>query len=307
MSSSKKIHSRLNKLFIKIKENYQIETPDGEAKETRVPTFVVEPASEHMESLSQKKASSQTVLEFSSAGEPSASSNILTIPFQTGREWKLIQLEYGSQQTWKEEDQNLVKQIVDQLGLALQNTFFMAETQKTVQRLASIVRITSRISSSLDLQSLLESAVHLTQQCFGLYHAHIFLFDNNEHFLSVEACGWESGQPQRLHEKLIIGIDDKLSIVAKSAREKLPVLANNVHEYASWVSNPMLPKIQAEMAVPIIIGNHVLGVLSAHSDHVNYFSEADLAFMTTLATQIGLAIQNIQMPNENQKRTVQLT
>ena len=312
MSSSKKIRSRLDRLFTEIKESGQAEAVPSVEKDMHVSASFVAPLSTNYSNLHKSDVLTKSAIEFRSnidvaEVEPKFSSPVITVPFQSGDEWKLIQLENGTQQNWQEEDQNLVKQIADQLSLALQNAHLLGETQKTAQRLAAVAEISTNVSSILDLQPLLETAVQLTQQRFELYHAHIFLFDKNERFLSIKACCWENGIAREgLHEVRNIDIDASISIVAKAARERKPIVDNNVHLDANWLANPMLPNVQAEMAVPIIIGSRVLGVLNTHSDKLNFFTEADLSIMTTLASQIGSAIQNARLFDETQKRSKEL-
>jgi GAF domain-containing protein len=46
------------------------------------------------------------------------------------------------------------------------------------------------------------------------------------------------------------------------------------------------------MAVPLVIGDQVLGVLDVQSDHINAFTEEDANIQTTLASQVSTALQN---------------
>jgi len=59
-----------------------------------------------------------------------------------------------------------------------------------------------------------------------------------------------------------------------------------------WLPNPMLPDTASEMAVPLIIGDQILGVLDVQSDSLNGFSEEDANIYTTLASQVSTALQN---------------
>lgn len=314
MSSSKKIRNRLDKLFINIKQEETAESVPDLPKDKRIAKFMPsEP-----EIIKVKKAQQSYVSQAASQGlaatdiavvspSPDLTSNFLAIPFQTGEDWSLLQLENSDRQQLSDEDQSLVKQIADQLGLALQNATLLQETQKTAQQLASVAEISSRISSILELQPLLETATRLTQQFFGLYHAHIFLIGNNNQTLSIKACGWENGSEHKnLHEKREIDLNAGVSIVAKAARDKKPVVDNDVRLDPNWLANPMLPNVQAEMAIPILLGGKVLGILNTHSDKLNYFTEADLSIMTTLAAQIGSAIENARLFDETEKRSKEL-
>jgi PAS domain S-box-containing protein len=68
------------------------------------------------------------------------------------------------------------------------------------------------------------------------------------------------------------------------------------------------------MAVPLVVGDTLLGVLDVQSDVVNHFTEDDVQIQTTLATQIAIAVQNAHsfeqtrttlVENQHQRRTLQ--
>jgi len=54
-------------------------------------------------------------------------------------------------------------------------------------------------------------------------------------------------------------------------------------------------KTRSEMALPLIVGERVVGVLDVQSDVVGRFTEQDVAVQTTLATQVAAAVQNARL------------
>jgi len=64
----------------------------------------------------------------------------------------------------------------------------------------------------------------------------------------------------------------------------------------------LLPKTRAEMAVPMLIGGKVIGVLDVQSEQVNRFTEIDVNIQTTLASQIAVALQNARSLANAQKQ-----
>jgi signal transduction histidine kinase len=53
--------------------------------------------------------------------------------------------------------------------------------------------------------------------------------------------------------------------------------------------------VRSEMAVPVRIGDRVVAVLNLESSRLDAFNEDDLAFYTTVAGQLGLAMENAQL------------
>lgn len=309
MSKDKKIRNRLNKLFDGLQLTEETEaTPQAEQAKP-APTSPVQSSQKpkkpvYTGALSPSAADSW---QKRNAAESSAAGNFISIPFQAGDIWNAIQLEQDNSRRWNDNEQNLVRQVADQLGLALNNARLFEETKKSAQLMAAVAEIATRISTVLDLQTLLETAVNLTQQHFDLYHAHIFLMDDDSKSLVLKACGWKDGHPHDGPEyNQRIEVDKQVSIVARTARTKLPVVLNDVYSDPNWLANPMLPDTKSEIAVAVVSGEKVLGVLNVHSDELNHFTNADLSIMTTLAAQIGSAIQNALLFSETQRYAEEL-
>jgi len=143
------------------------------------------------------------------------------------------------------------------------------------------------------VQKMLETVVHLTQRKFGLYHAHVFTLDETTQILGIVACGWKEGDPHEgTHGTAKIPINQEQSLVARAARTRQPVIVNDVHNEPGWLPNPLLPDTASELAVPLIIGDQLLGVLDVQSERLNAFSEEDAHVQTTLASQVATALQN---------------
>jgi PAS domain S-box-containing protein len=60
-------------------------------------------------------------------------------------------------------------------------------------------------------------------------------------------------------------------------------------------ANPFLPDTRSELALPLAVGETVLGALSVQSTQPNAFGEADIAVLQTMADQIAIALRNAQL------------
>src|SRR5688572_1756758 len=79
--------------------------------------------------------------------------------FQIGdTDWATLRLIDESQnRTWTTDEQLLIKQVTDQLSLALENARLFQETRRRAQELSIVNQVVSSVSSSLDLQSTLQA------------------------------------------------------------------------------------------------------------------------------------------------------
>jgi PAS domain S-box-containing protein len=162
---------------------------------------------------------------------------------------------------------------------------------KRADALETVVRVSTAVLTALEVDKLLQEVADLTRERFGLYHAHIYLLDEEGETLQLVAGAGDVGR-QMVAEGWSIPLKQEQSPVSRAAWDAEGVIVNNVREDPGWLPNPLLPDTRSEMAVPLMIGGLVLGVLDVQSDQVNFFSEEDVHIHTMLAAQIGVALEN---------------
>ena len=70
---------------------------------------------------------------------------------------------------------------------------------------------------------------------------------------------------------------------------------DNVQESPDWLPNLLLPDTRAEMAVPIILDQKVVGVLDVHKDEIAGFDEGEANLLRSLANQMAVALRNARI------------
>ncbi len=223
----------------------------------------------------------------------------LTVPLRVRNETigKLTVLDLD---TTDPETLELVNTVSERLSEHIESLRLLEETQrgqvelnKRARQLAAVSQISTVSSRELDVQKMLATVVQMAQREFGLYHAHIFTYNEHAGHLEIVACGWKEGdENEGSRETTVIPLDQEQSLVARAARTRLPVVINNVRSEPGWLPNPLLPDTYSELAVPLVIGDEVLGVLDVQADRVNAFSQEDINIQATLASQVATALQN---------------
>lgn len=165
---------------------------------------------------------------------------------------------------------------------------------KRATELETVAEVTTAASTSLDADRLLQEVVDLTKERFGLYHVHIYLFDDTEETLDLTAGAGEVGR-QMVSEGWQIHLDREQSLVAQAARIKQGLIANDVRQAPGFLQNPLLPETQSEMAVPMLIGEQLVGVLDVQSNKMDNFSQEDIHIYTILAGEVASALRNAQL------------
>jgi GAF domain-containing protein len=80
------------------------------------------------------------------------------------------------------------------------------------------------------------------------------------------------------------------------------VIVNDVKSEDGWLANPLLPESASEMAVPLVIGDQLLGVLDVQSDRIDAFTPEDANIQATLASQVATAMQNARSFTQAQRQ-----
>lgn len=178
---------------------------------------------------------------------------------------------------------------------------------KRAAELETVAQVSQAVSSVLRLNELLQLVTDLTKDRFNLYHAHVYLLNGAGDALELVAGAGNVGR-QMVAKGWHIRLEHEQSLVAKVARTKQGVIINNIQQEPGYFQNPLLPHTQAEMAVPMVVGEQLLGVLDVQANQVNYFTQEDIYIQSILAAQISVAIRNAKLyqQTETQARREQL-
>ena len=169
-----------------------------------------------------------------------------------------------------------------------------------VQTASEIAR---EISSALNLDELLLKAVDLIHDRFNFYHASIFLVEPSENVAVIrEATGEAGAQMKRVGHKLPVG---SKSIVGYVSGQGEPLVVNDITKDATYLPNPMLPDTRAEAAIPLKVGDRILGVLDVQSTSPYSFRPSDINTFQTLSDQLAIAVNNTELFAEIQEHLSQ--
>lgn len=165
-------------------------------------------------------------------------------------------------------------------------------------QMKTVSQVSVATAQIFDTEQLLQEVVDLTRDNFSLYHAHIYLFDTESTQLLLAAGAGEPGRLMKARGHRI-ALSREHSLVARAARSATTVIANDTTLEIDFLPNPLLPETRSEMAVPVLLGYRVLGVLDVQSEYVNYFDDDHVEVFTALAAQLAVAVENAQAFQEN--------
>ena len=210
-----------------------------------------------------------------------------------------LENEYG----FDDDDLRFAVAVASQVSGAVYNARLLDESQQVVLQFETAAEIARDISSSLDLDELLQKAVDLIRLRFNFYDASVFLKDMPGEFVVVRGSTGDAGaQLKRVNHKLGVG---SKSIVGFVAGKGEVLVVNDTTRDATYYPNPVLPDTRAEAAIPLKVADRILGVLDVQSERAYAFSSDNLRILQILADQLAIAVINTELFSETQEHLAQ--
>ncbi|MBK9052574.1 MAG: GAF domain-containing protein [Chloroflexi bacterium] len=195
--------------------------------------------------------------------------------------------------------------MTDQLSDAIANL-----EQRVADRTRSLnisTEVGRRLSTILDRQHLVAETVQQIRDGFSYYHAQLYLLDESGKQLLMVGGTGKAGQTMLAREHKIAL---EQGLVGRAAATNLPIIVPDVSQEEGWLANPLLPETKAEIAVPIAIGEEVVGVLDVQHNVVDGLQQQDADLLLSIANQVAIALQNARLLAEaqtNADRIAQIT
>lgn len=199
----------------------------------------------------------------------------------------------------------------DEIGVLAGGFNRMADQlQKTLrgleQRVADRTRaleismdVSRRLSTILDEKQLVAEVVEQIRAAFDYYYAHVYLFDPKHEKLLMMGGTGEAGQVMLARSH---ALERGQGLVGRAADTNTVVLVPDVQKEPGWLPNPLLPETQAEVAVPITVGDEVLGVLDVQHNVAGGLQSADADLIQAIANQAAIALQNARAYARTQRQ-----
>jgi signal transduction histidine kinase/putative methionine-R-sulfoxide reductase with GAF domain len=171
------------------------------------------------------------------------------------------------------------------------------ERTRDLELASEVGRAISEKSS--DIYGLISHAAELIRQRLNLSSAQIHLTDPAGRTLRLRAGTGGPGE-----EMLPRG--DQLTLAAgslsgRAASEKRALIVTDTKDSSSFLPDPLLPNTRSAMAIPLLAGGKLLGVLDMQSEKPGALNEANLPTFEALAGQLAVALENAALFTEAQE------
>lgn len=211
-----------------------------------------------------------------------------------------------STRNWSTDEQLLVKQVTDQLSLALENARLFQETQKRADQLALINRIVTRASATLETRRNLAEIAQEINTAFSLDAVTISVLTPARDAMDVIANFdpvVEAGNVGSLHP---LAENPVLQAILENGK---PFVLTEVPE------KPLSPGMKTVLdqigtrtlaIVPMISKGNPIGLVGLHlKDPLRAFSQEEMTLAVTVCSQISTVIENARLLQDVQHRATQ--
>ncbi len=198
-------------------------------------------------------------------------------------------------------DVRLLTTLASSLSVALENARLVDETRQRAAELSTINEIGQATASLLDLDQLIALAGDQMAATFKADIAYVALYDPATRLIEFP-YHIENGVKER---QVALPIGEGLTSQIIQSRQ--PLLLNRSADWGEMSKQVVGTEPRSFLGVPIVIGDDAIGAISVQSvTEEGRFGEADMRLLSTLAANIGSAIQNAQLYGESQRRATEM-
>lgn len=202
---------------------------------------------------------------------------------------------------WTADEIRFVQTMASQAAAALTNAQLYQAAQTRSLELHALYEASRLLNASLDVKTICETSVDALCNLLGYHHVSIYFVRNDMLELQVQR-GYDS--PLR-----VLQLDR--GIIGRAARTREVVFLPDVDREPGYIA--ALPNVQSEIALPLRVGERMMGVLNVEILHGEAtgagrpgLTEADVQLLRTFANQLAVAMENARLFQETQQRLVQV-
>jgi GAF domain-containing protein/CheY-like chemotaxis protein len=230
-------------------------------------------------------------------GEPARSA--IFVPLAVGDEvLGVMSLQnLDREDAFDESDVSLLTTIAASLSVALRTGRLIDETRARVAELGTINDVGEAISAQLEVRPLLELVGKTTRDAFDADIAFVALVDEEAGMIEFPYYV-EKGSSQA-QEPLKVGV----GLTSRVIERRQPLLLNREADWKALGMRGVGTQAQSWLGVPILSGERAIGAISVQSvSQEGRFSEADARLLSTIASNVGIAVQNARLYGETRRR-----
>lgn len=170
-----------------------------------------------------------------------------------------------------------------------------ASTERDRASLELLYSISRELTAQLDLRELLQRILKLTLSTVGAPNGSILVLDEKGE--TTEGALANDGE---LHDHTVEQLRDTFEdgLAGWVVENRKAALIESTHDDPRWLKKPddkSEEESRSAISVPLLAHGRVVGVLTLVHPKADHFTDDDLALLTAIADQAGIAVSNAQL------------
>jgi signal transduction histidine kinase len=216
---------------------------------------------------------------------------------------------------FSENEVGLLRTFADQAVIAIENVRLFqelrartAELTRSVEQLTALGEVSRAVSSTLEVETVLDTVVARANQLAGADACTIYEYDEGSEQFHLRAT--HNLAPEFAEAIRAMPLRKGEGVMGRAAAMRQPVQVSDIREPGAYQSSLRDVLIgagyRAALSVPLLREEQIIGSLSLTRKTPGEFSPEVVELLKTFATQSGLAIQNARLFREIEVKSRQL-
>ncbi|HZP06541.1 MAG TPA: SpoIIE family protein phosphatase [Terracidiphilus sp.] len=226
--------------------------------------------------------------EFYISANPAVRSELAVPLIAKNRLIGVMDIESEEPNYFRPEHLHLLTVTASRIAQAIENARLYARVSRQAQTLEVLNEIAVELASILDLNPLLERVGQLLRRLIDYQMFTIMLLDEKGEVL-ITRYAWRFGYTHAPLRRIPV----TSGLVGAAVREWRTINVPDVRKDQRYLE--MNPETRSELIVPLFYKGRVIGVLDLEHTRTGFFNEEHERMLTTLASQIAIAIENARL------------
>ncbi len=220
--------------------------------------------------------------------------SLLMVPLVIkGRSIGLVELQDHEERQFTPEELQLAQALAGQAAVVIENARLYEETQQRLREQATLYTASVALSSSLDLEQVLDVMISEASSALGSRAISVLLLDEETGELVFEVSVGSGAERLKGHR-----LPPGAGIAGWVAQQGQPVLVSRADEdprFYSRVDDIVGIATHSLLGVPLKVKDKVIGVIEAVNKAEGRFDHNDLWLLESLARSAALAVENARL------------
>jgi sigma-B regulation protein RsbU (phosphoserine phosphatase) len=188
-------------------------------------------------------------------------------------------------------DLEILSALSEQIAIALDNARLYGRVTQEMRERELLYKVGVRISSSLDLEEVMTLILQCLKEVVKYDAGGVFLVDpDSMDIIRLTVIGYDPEMESRVQLKFGEGV---VGWVAKNVE---PVIIGDVSKDTRYMN--ARDATRAEIVVPLLVEEKIVGVINLESDNLDAFTQDDLDRIKTFGSQAAISIERAKLHRE---------